>query len=460
LSLTCSIMASNAAAQSQAAGHVACLVEKNTFLSLDDSSEEMAFRRVFSEPNAATRHQQRHRLGTEKTDMLFISTEDDVQVMDGPDIAASVASPTALTEELIWPATPEGNFLPLYAKETFAEDCWSKAETTSTVAEVQDGCSSMSTSNADDIHSTGAWSPSCQPLECQWAMDGQATAWNKALQPAQEAVRSSLGSSVPRHDVASRTGVAAASPAPATLTGRLAKAVAIAQLQERLQSSENTTRFKFPPGVKVLQWSYMQKMADRVLFRGVLAFLFNGVPYHVAGDWQTCKKFARQSAADAALALLRGLQPQYAEDGSAAAQQVMDVCVDLSHVLPSQRNTDSSAQRDCVRKLESFMKHAALSHGDGLLAWDCERLGVNGAWSASLKVSMFGVVHTFTGPCLVTAEEACNELSRRILWHMGQRNARGLYIVDRNQWQVQQCRVPSAPSYWYSALEGNRVLED
>eukprot|EP00403_Amphidinium_massartii_P009733 CAMPEP_0178424308 /NCGR_PEP_ID=MMETSP0689_2-20121128/28141_1 /TAXON_ID=160604 /ORGANISM="Amphidinium massartii, Strain CS-259" /LENGTH=453 /DNA_ID=CAMNT_0020045937 /DNA_START=39 /DNA_END=1400 /DNA_ORIENTATION=+ len=453
-------MASNAAAQSQAAGHVACLVEKNTFLSLDDSSEEMAFRRVFSEPNAATRHQQRHRLGTEKTDMLFISTEDDVQVMDGPDIAASVASPTALTEELIWPATPEGNFLPLYAKETFAEDCWSKAETTSTVAEVQDGCSSMSTSNADDIHSTGAWSPSCQPLECQWAMDGQATAWNKALQPAQEAVRSSLGSSVPRHDVASRTGVAAASPAPATLTGRLAKAVAIAQLQERLQSSENTTRFKFPPGVKVLQWSYMQKMADRVLFRGVLAFLLNGVPQHVAGEWQPCKKFARQSAADAALAVLRG-EP--------AASQVMDVCVDLSHILPSQRNADSatSHQRDCVRKLETFMRNDILAQlpgrtpqGDSMMAWDCERLGATGGWCASLKVCMQGVTHTFTGPCGPNAEDARTELARRILWHMGHRNFRGLYIVDRTAWHSQQCKVPAAPSYWYSTLGGNRVLDD
>jgi len=441
------------------AAHAPSLVEKNTFLSLDDAElqDMMVCRRVVSEPHAATGFQQRRRLGAGQAclgaDMLLINTEDDVEVMNGVDAtaaAAAIATPTPTAAEVfMWPATPEGNFLPLYRKSEMAliaEDCCSRAETTSTSSEVQDGCCSASIGSTEEVHS--------QECGQSWALSAAgpsaaaAVAWSSAahVQPA-AAAEDVRHSSAPM-------------PAASSLTGRLAKAVAIAQLQELLQASENTTRFKFPPGVKVLQWSYMQKMADRVLFRGVLAFLFNGVPYHVAGDWQTCKKFARQSAADAALALLRGLQPQYAEDGSAAAQQVMDVCVDLSHVLPSQRNTDSSAQRDCVRKLESFMKHAALSHGDGLLAWDCERLGVNGAWSASLKVSMFGVVHTFTGPCLVTAEEACNELSRRILWHMGQRNARGLYIVDRNQWQVQQCRVPSAPSYWYSALEGNRVLED
>jgi len=519
----------------KASGHSSALVEKNTFLNLDDSEDygmPPATRRVLSEPKKSQQH--KRRLSALKAQMLSISTEDD-----------ALTDTAAATEEMMWPSTPEGNFLPLYKCDRVSEDSHSdgsvSADTDSIVEHAPDGHIFFAEPVTPDVHticpmssqqslSSQSTATDCWSGSSSYEMPGQMS-WQSGLgcgpvtsqppmqllvpqvpqqqpqpqpqqQPQQEqppvcvminwlpvptsapaaaavpSCASEGGAPAPQlvfsttpsqPAVYSPPSTEASSPVvaptgsdvePVLVRPRSGKAASIACLQELLQSSEHTSLFKFPPGVKVLQWSYMQKMADRVLFRGVLAFLLNGVPQHVAGEWQPCKKFARQSAADAALAVLRG-EP--------AASQVMDVCVDLSHILPSQRNADSatSHQRDCVRKLETFMRNDILAQlpgrtpqGDSMMAWDCERLGATGGWCASLKVCMQGVTHTFTGPCGPNAEDARTELARRILWHMGHRNFRGLYIVDRTAWHSQQCKVPAAPSYWYSTLGGNRVLDD
>eukprot|EP00403_Amphidinium_massartii_P008715 CAMPEP_0178417666 /NCGR_PEP_ID=MMETSP0689_2-20121128/24688_1 /TAXON_ID=160604 /ORGANISM="Amphidinium massartii, Strain CS-259" /LENGTH=516 /DNA_ID=CAMNT_0020039031 /DNA_START=70 /DNA_END=1620 /DNA_ORIENTATION=+ len=223
------------------------------------------------------------------------------------------------------------------------------------------------------------------------------------------------------------------------LRPRSGKAAAIACLQELLQSAEHTSLFKFPPGVKVLQWSYQQKTAGRLVFRAFLAFLCNGVPHHVTGNWHQCKKDARQAVAEMALALVQGQTVDTAAEEDAAG------CADLSGLVPLGRGDYRGGS---AKALESYLASCSCVTSTQGMEWSTAQAARTGTWQAQCQVKILGMKFSFSGPALPNPEEAKNELASRVMWYMGCEDYQGLYVPNRRALMSVRCEVPAAPAHW------------
>mmetsp|Transcript_32044 Transcript_32044/g.75139 ORF Transcript_32044/g.75139 Transcript_32044/m.75139 type:complete len:558 (+) Transcript_32044:105-1778(+) len=410
-------------------------------------------------------------------------------------------------EEDVWPSTPEGNFLPCYQRLSLAGrlSSWESVSTSSEAAASSSSWSMTSTSswdveseNSSPVEVQLPWqgpSPSMQQQQQQAAtpsshpmllatcaprltMQREQPKCTAPAAPAfaraplsQQALQMDFPPSVVRYakgqgqSPSEAVAVAAAATASAPLeqscpdnkdaasTGRLVKAVAIAKVQELLQSSEHSARFKFPPGVKVLQWSYRQHREGRLAHRAVLSFLCNGVPQHVAGEWEVCKKTARQSAAEMALAKLIGRNVATMPENESA-----EVCVDLAHLQASSKNAAGSTSTDYTKKLEAHVRHCSIVSSPGL-SWALEHDQMTNSSRALVKIVLLGMQHTFVGPFQESAEMASAELARRVLWFLGYRTCRGMYVVDRRRWIASACEVPPSPEQWAANLQGVFVSE-
>jgi len=387
-----------------------------------------------------------------------------------------------------WPSTPEGNFLPCYQRLSF-QGRLSSLESVSTCSDAvaswamsQSGSSEATPCNATmqqqqqqqqppqqlqhmsqqlqhmsqlahgpvpgPVPSAVLRAPQPPPLLATCAP----TVGRMAAMQMMEASPSGQSDGEASSSLASQSQSTAQVPPETANTGRLVKAVAIAKVQELLQSSEHSGRFKFPPGVKVLQWSYRQLREGRLAHRAVMSFLCNGVPQHVAGGWEVCKKTARQSAAEVALAKLQGRHSSMPEDEPA------DICVDLSHLHASSKNEMGSTSKDFIKKLEAHTRHCQIITSSSV-AWAWEQDQASGCSRALVKIALLGMEHTFVGPYMASAELASAELSRRVLWFLGYRTCRGMYVVDRRRWVQSACQVPAAPEQWLASLQGDFVSE-
>mmetsp|Transcript_24944 Transcript_24944/g.45818 ORF Transcript_24944/g.45818 Transcript_24944/m.45818 type:complete len:399 (+) Transcript_24944:77-1273(+) len=394
------------------------VVVKNTFLECDATTNTLAMRRVNSEPPAKAQRLRR----LSKAVNLTVKTDCDVAgahltEVRSPKERATMDSELDL-EQAFWPATPEGNFMPNYKWLPPLDDTLSGEETPSTVA--------------DHMNATGSWS-TCTFEEERSPVESVST-WATSRYESSPMV---LSTCPPQTQM---LVMPPASDTPAvTQETQASKAMSIAQVQELVQSAENTTRFKFPPGVKVLQWAYQQTRRGRLPHRAVLSFLCNGVPHYIAGDWQPCKKTARQSAAEVAMVKLQGV-------ASDAEWSVADACIDLSHVQPSARNC-AGAALDHITKLEGNMKRMQTT-----VAWDCQFNEASGMWHAVMRCQLAGMEHAFIGPELCGEAAARAELACRVMWFLGVKPCRGLYVVDRRKWLALSCEVPPAPEQWRASL--------
>mmetsp|Transcript_26817 Transcript_26817/g.61834 ORF Transcript_26817/g.61834 Transcript_26817/m.61834 type:complete len:480 (-) Transcript_26817:211-1650(-) len=374
----------------------------------------------------------------------------------------------------LWPATPEGNFL---LKYTNSDDFLPKLDMTpvpSAGSGEDDASSSSQESSRSSVQCARPWT---KPLRAGLVLGTQP---EKSTSPAASSTALPLRLHSKSRDTRNQAQKAPETPSTtyhasqsmgmssassvATISSseaaaRLAKAVAIAQLQELLQSPEHTSRFKFPLGVKVLHWSFRSQHEERQPgetrtyngHRSVLSFLANGIPHHVAGQREICKKIARQSAAEVALRLLRGNRVRSTEDGGA------DVCVDLSHVLPSARSIaarSTTAKKDYTRKLQAFLRQCGTVSSTGC-SWTCEQDTTTGQWRATVHIIVLGIQHVFVGPLREeSANESSSELAQRVLWFLGYKACRGSYVVDRRKWIAVACEVPSALPMWVESLGG------
>jgi len=500
----------------KASGHSSALVEKNTFLNLDDSEDygmPPATRRVLSEPKKSQQH--KRRLSALKAQMLSISTEDD-----------ALTDTAAATEEMMWPSTPEGNFLPLYKCDRVSEDSHSdgsvSADTDSIVEHAPDGHIFFAEPVTPDVHticpmssqqslSSQSTATDCWSGSSSYEMPGQMS-WQSGLgcgpvtsqppmqllvpqvpqqqpqpqpqqQPQQEqppvcvminwlpvptsapaaaavpSCASEGGAPAPQlvfsttpsqPAVYSPPSTEASSPVvaptgsdvePVLVRPRSGKAASIACLQELLQSSEHTSLFKFPPGVKVLQWSYQQKTAGRLVFRAFLAFLCNGVPHHVTGKWHQCKKDARQSVAEMALALVQGHNVD-----TVSPQEEAAGCADLGGLVTLGRSDYRGG--NSTKALEKFLSSCSCVSSTDSMEWSVAQAAKTGTWQAQLQVKVLGMKFAFSGPALPQQEEAKNELANRVMWYMGCEDYQGMYVPNRRALMSARCEVPAAPAHW------------
>mmetsp|Transcript_29325 Transcript_29325/g.67505 ORF Transcript_29325/g.67505 Transcript_29325/m.67505 type:complete len:396 (+) Transcript_29325:86-1273(+) len=224
------------------------------------------------------------------------------------------------------------------------------------------------------------------------------------------------------------------------------KAAIIARLQELLQAPEHTALFKFPPGVKVLQWSFHEKREGRLQFRAVLHFLCNGVPHHATGGWWPSKKEARQNAAEVGFALLQGLQLD-----SMSAQSAL-TCTDLSPLQPGPCTRQARAAKgDCLERFQSLLAQCPMVT-DTSAEWSSVLTEDSNEWQAMVTVRLFGVKHTFSGPGLTNLAEAKLEAAKRVLWYLGSAGFEGFFVPHRRALLATRCQVPAAPKEWTTSL--------
>jgi len=437
------------------------LTVKNTFLSYDaDASEDAGddMRRVASEPTAKALLPDddtpakvetipRKRLPSipesgfrESAAHLrlveSIETEVDVEYVPSP------SQPSAL-----WPPTPESSFLSMRGR--LGEPC--KIEGTKMELEVEKLWMSYRQGCMGSFASSKPIAPATVPLP-------QASPYHPVLLGS--APGRPLGSEAPIPPLPSSVSPLAT---PMRLDDPMPKATAISQLQETLQSVHLTVHFRYPAGVQVLQWSYKQRReSSRAMFRAIVAFLRDGVPHHISGDWDSSKKLARQNAAEASVLLLRGGWAQ-------AAEAPVDALVDLGSLLPMPGSQAEvlPATADHKQLLMGFCRqhtHMRIepNAGPSEPVWSCETSpsigsgAVCGAssWVALVRIPLLGVPHTLLGPTSVSPQAAYAELARRVLWYLGCPSCHGLYMPDQASLRANECKIRGPPDSWTQALGG------
>jgi len=192
------------------------------------------------------------------------------------------------------------------------------------------------------------------------------------------------------------------------------------------------------------------------MFRAIVAFLRDGVPHHISGDWDSSKKLARQNAAEASVLLLRGGWAQVAE-------APVDALVDLGTLLPMPGSQAEVLQATADHKqlLVAFCRqhtHMRIepSAGPSEPVWSCESIvgAAAPSWVALVRIPLLGVPHTLLGPASASPQAAYAELARRVLWYLGCPSCHGLYMPDQATLRANECKIRGPPDSWTQALGG------
>jgi len=444
---------------------VPSLTVKNTFLDCQPAPEGLELRKVKSEPPKGRRI-----ISREDMPDLAIETESSVgsePMAPEPVVVLSDDDDEGTAAELFWPSTPEVSLVSRHHRQGLLSastacpsqpaSSWGTSDAGAMSASLPPIHSWSETSSAaeppTDSYKSMTYVPVCTTCPGGVLTVAQAPPMQVMMnpQPAQ-----------PRPEAAPQQGCLATVPV-ATVTTTSAKVektpsgeettqdaeergAIIARLQELLQCAEHTTLFKFPPGVKVLQWSYHEKREGRLLFRAVLHFLCNGVPHHVTGGWWPSKKEARQNAAEVGFALVQGMQLESSMVSSALT------CTDLSALQPGPCTRQArAAKADCLKKLDSLLAQCALVT-ETSVEWCSVRPAETDQWRAMVTIRLLGVKHTFAGPLFNTLEEAQLEVAKRLLWYLGSEGFEGFFVPNRRALLSTRCQVPAAPKEWTTTL--------
>jgi len=218
---------------------------------------------------------------------------------------------------------------------------------------------------------------------------------------------------------------------------------AIAQLQELLQAVEYAEHFRYPPGTSVLQWTYgeHQLAPGQAEFRAVVAFLRDGVAHHVSGEWERSKKLARQSAADAALVLLRDSCAPH--NGNASTRVFIDTAELVCKVsaLPA-------ASEDDVQLLQQICSRMGLPSARWSSQCTSDR-----SWQAMVEIRLHNIPHTFSGVSCANPEAAKGDVARRTMWYLEAGDLEGLYEPDVLKLLSADCKVSAPPSSWARSVD-------
>eukprot|EP00403_Amphidinium_massartii_P036817 CAMPEP_0178437698 /NCGR_PEP_ID=MMETSP0689_2-20121128/35152_1 /TAXON_ID=160604 /ORGANISM="Amphidinium massartii, Strain CS-259" /LENGTH=341 /DNA_ID=CAMNT_0020059959 /DNA_START=57 /DNA_END=1083 /DNA_ORIENTATION=- len=228
----------------------------------------------------------------------------------------------------------------------------------------------------------------------------------------------------------------------------------ISLLQEYIQCSRD---YPSPPNRPILQWSFDTRMADftTLEFRGVVAFLLDGVPHHVAGTWQRAKKLAQRDAAERALGFFVHEWGQHLHSYG------------KGRALPTSRGvilTDSLAQfeaaledfdaDDEVELLEYVCQIHPYTGGhppDWTVHWD------SGRCHASAQVAVLGVPHRFEGSFAATEHSAKMDVAQKLLWYLHCPGYESTFEVDPRALSGNKDSQAPPPN-WASSAEDEGAL--
>jgi len=167
-------------------------------------------------------------------------------------------------------------------------------------------------------------------------------------------------------------------------------------------------------------------------FRGTVAFVLDGVPHHVAGEWYPSKKQAQRDTAERALAFFVG---KWGE------QLLLEQDGGPSRPSPPREQTSE------MQILESFCGSYSPCAGVApQWSHSCE----DGECRAIVEITMLGVPHKFSGDAKTTEQEATRDTARRVLWYLQCPGFEAEFSPDPRAPAVNSKEIPAPPTNWAS----------
>jgi hypothetical protein len=212
----------------------------------------------------------------------------------------------------------------------------------------------------------------------------------------------------------------------------------ISQLQEFVQCSPG---FQIPANYPVLQWSFHSQMADAATleFRAIVAFLLDGVPHHVAGQWQPKKKDAQRDTAERALALFTGRWGKDIFRKSEVERNTQWEC------KSAESDNGFVSTEELFRKVEQRYQKLCMT-GDTKPSWSVSK--EDGNFFATIEMKMHGVPHKLRGHVQKSEEQAYRDVAGRVLWYLQAPGFTDAFELDSNAPAIASMKIPAPPEHW------------
>lgn len=176
----------------------------------------------------------------------------------------------------------------------------------------------------------------------------------------------------------------------------------VSLLQEYIQRCSS-----FSPRTRILTWSFEQEtensLQSRCLrFRATVSFVFNKVPHHFSGSWQTSKKKAQRDTAER---VRRSFARTFGNPDEASVRK--------SPIAPSMlpENVLQELCATCEGRESPEARH---------MQWKLEKTQEGGErFRATATFCILGSPHYFRGGWSASASAAQRDAAERVLWYFG-----------------------------------------
>jgi len=214
----------------------------------------------------------------------------------------------------------------------------------------------------------------------------------------------------------------------------------VSALQEFLQDSK---AFRVPSRHSILQWRFEECCVNALTkyFRATAAFVLEGVPHHVAGEWQTSKNLAKRDSAERALGLFVG---QWGEQ-LLQEDQKSDLVHDSGSMLQDGVHNDQAIKAGDVDTLEDFCRRfppCSRNLPQLSTAWE------GNSCTGLAEITLFEVPHTFAGAPCKDEDMARSDVARRVLWYLQCSGFKNTFYVDMNALASCPHEIAAPPSHW------------
>jgi hypothetical protein len=191
----------------------------------------------------------------------------------------------------------------------------------------------------------------------------------------------------------------------------------ISALQEFIQDSKT---FRMPTRHSILQWRFEERSSksnssEPNSFRATAAFVLEGVPHHVAGDWKASKNVAKRDAAERSLELFVGRWGlQLLQDDHMG---IVEPTLNLHESGDSLEDSKADKQED-VGEVATLVDFCMQFPPCGQTLPQLSIVREDGSCKAYAEIHLFGVPHTFAGSACEDEDMAHDDVARRVLWYL------------------------------------------
>jgi len=194
------------------------------------------------------------------------------------------------------------------------------------------------------------------------------------------------------------------SPGGSDNAERCDAANSVSLLQEYIQRCS-----AFSPHKKILTWGFEQEIENSLQsrclrFRATVAFVFNDVPHHFSGSWQTSKKKAQRDTAER-------VRRSFARTFESANEGGILKFPIAPSMLP----------QDLLQEFCTATSAGCETSDANHVQWKLERVQEGGErFRATVTFCIRGCHHGFRGGWSNSASSARRDTAERVLWYFGQ----------------------------------------